>query len=262
MPDVAMTTETSPGAITTAPCDYCGKGFEPRIKQGPNKSRFCCDTCRNRYHLEKGMSAIICNIESVRTRASTQEALLTLAVPIEQGALIAGFMAKIGKQVGVAFADVEQSKDYGHEAAGLRKSGFFRIPQVWKAIGTDDEFRAWIQRQPSAISGDFSEYVDGEGRNIAAHVRRAGESGAGYKAPYACIPLTNAEHQNQHQVGESALGGKEWCDKMRIKYVEQWAWDTLKAQLGRAHWSDVPPETLREWARMHDVIHHLPALYR
>ncbi len=206
--------------------------------------------------------AIICSIESVRTRATTQEALLTLAVPIEQGALIAGFMAKIGKQVGVAFADVTQKPDYGHEAAGLRKSGFFRIPQVWKAIGTDDTFRAWVQRQPSAVSGDFSEYVNGEGRNIAAHVRRAGESGTGYKAEYACIPLTNDEHQLQHQKGESAIGGREWCDKMRIKYVEDWAWETLKAQFGFAHWSDVPPEKLRAWAMEHDLTNHLPGVYR
>lgn len=206
--------------------------------------------------------AIICSIESVRTRATTQEALLTLAVPIEQGALIAGFMAKIGQQVGVAFANVEQRKDYGHEAAALRKSGFFRIPQVWKAIGTDDKFRAWVQRQPSAYSGDFSEFVDGEGRCIAAHVRRAGESGTSYKAEYACIPLTNAEHQLQHQKGESALGGKEWCDKMRLKYVEQWAWDTLKAKLGHAHWSDVPPKELLDWAIEHGLHHHLPGVYR
>jgi len=53
------------------------------------------------------MSAIIAIVESVRTRASTAEALLTLAVPLEQAGLIAVFLSRIGDQVGVAFADID-----------------------------------------------------------------------------------------------------------------------------------------------------------
>jgi hypothetical protein len=51
------------------------------------------------------MSAIIMTIERVATRA-TGEVLLTLAVQPEQAALIAGFLPKIGAQIGVAFADL------------------------------------------------------------------------------------------------------------------------------------------------------------
>lgn len=46
-------------------------------------------------------------VEGVRTRASTSEALLTLAVPLEQAVLISAFLSRIGDQVGVAFADVD-----------------------------------------------------------------------------------------------------------------------------------------------------------
>lgn len=172
---------------------------------------------------------------------------------------------------------------YGPQAQKLRQSGFFRMPDVWKAIGTDDEFRAWVQRQPSCISGEWSEWLEekGEGRCIAAHVRRAGESGTGYKAPYACIPLTDKEHtQCQHLAGENALyalwldlkghrsieasdnDAKEFFNRKRIEYVESWAWTALKKQLGFAHWSEVPPYVLLRWADKHDLARHLPPEYR
>ena len=69
---------------------------------------------------------------------------------------------------------------------------------------SDADFRKWIQKQPSCLSGGFSEYVDGDGRCLAAHVRRAGKSGTAYKEEYACIPLFRAEHDLQHQQGELA----------------------------------------------------------
>lgn len=105
------------------------------------------------------------------------------------------------------------------------------------AKGNDAAFRAWTQRQASCISGGFSEYLEsGEGRCIAAHVRRAGESGTGYKSPYAVIPLTNYEHLQQHNHGELALleryvpriggwtveDGKAWYDAKRVEYLELW----------------------------------------
>src|SRR5690349_4222939 len=91
-----------------------------------------------------------------------------------------------------------------------------------RSKGTDEQFREWVQRQPSCVSGRFSEYVDGEGRCIAAHVRRAGESGTAFKGEYAAVPLTHDEHLVQHQKGESALGGKEFFDRQRVKYLRCW----------------------------------------
>jgi hypothetical protein len=68
---------------------------------------------------------------------------------------------------------------------------------------TDTAFRVWIQTLPSCLTGTFSEYLD-DGRKlcVAAHVRRAGKSGVGFKAPYSVIPLTQLEHLHQHQFGE------------------------------------------------------------
>lgn len=153
-------------------------------------------------------------------------------------------------------------ESYGHYAAALYKVGFFFNPNVLRALGTDDEYMEWIQRQPSAYSGKFSEYVDGEGRCVAAHVRRAGESGTAYKAEYACIPLTDEEHRRQHKEGESALGGKEWFDKERRGYVQEWAHQRLREELGVESLADASPQMVCAWAERNDLLAALPIVYR
>ena len=91
-----------------------------------------------------------------------------------------------------------------------------------RAHGSDAEYRAWIQRQPSCLSGKFSEWVDGEGRNLACHVRRAKNSGTAFKPEYHCVPLTYREHQVQHQYGEERLKPKSWWDEQAERYLRMW----------------------------------------
>jgi hypothetical protein len=101
---------------------------------------------------------------------------------------------------------------------------------------TDKAFREWIRRQPSCISGRFSEWVNGEGRCVAAHVRRAKNSGTGFKASFCCVPLTQEEHLLQHQKGEAACLARfhpsigelpartaaMWFDEQVKKYESKW----------------------------------------
>ncbi|WP_020474217.1 hypothetical protein [Zavarzinella formosa] len=99
---------------------------------------------------------------------------------------------------------------------------------------TDKAYRVWVQTLPSCISGQYSEWVHAEGRNLACHVRRAGKSGTAYKAEYSCVPMTREEHDYQHQHGEAAclrrfLGGewtvetaKAWFDEQVVRYREEW----------------------------------------
>lgn len=161
-------------------------------------------------------------------------------------------------------ADFEQNmpETDGRWVSALYKSGWWFNPKVLAALGTDDEYRAWIQRQPSAYSGLFSEYVNGEGRCIAAHVRRAGESGMGYKAGYACIPLTDAEHQQQHRDGESALGGQAWFDGRRAHYVQQWAHERLRTALGVESLKQASPVRFCDWAESRGLTTTLPLALR
>lgn len=158
--------------------------------------------------------------------------------------------------------EIEENK-YGKLATHLYANGFFYNPKVLEAIGSDEQFRHWIQKKPSAYSGKYSEYVEGEGRCIAAHVRRANNSGTSIKPPYACIPLTNDEHMLQHREGESALNPPEWFDKKRNEYVIAWAKETLLSQLGDyAGFREVPPRVLRNWANKYDLTRYLPLEYK
>lgn len=103
--------------------------------------------------------------------------------------------------------------------------------------GTDRKFLEWIKFQPSCLSGNFSEWVDGEGRSIPAHVRRSREAGTAFKPGYSAIPLTFDEHNEQSWYGEAAclnkflpkcngfwdnLEAKTWFDEQRIKYLKRW----------------------------------------
>lgn len=67
----------------------------------------------------------------------------------------------------------------------------------------EQNFLAWIRTQKSCITGRYSEYVNGDGMCIAAHVRRANNSGVGMKPSLNAIPLTNDEHMHQHHYGEA-----------------------------------------------------------
>lgn len=149
---------------------------------------------------------------------------------------------------------------YGMYARDLIKSGFFRRPDVWEAVGTDDQYLEWLRDQASAKSGNKDYYdANGESYCVAAHVRRVEHgSGTGIKPKYSAIPLTNEEHQLAHQKGDSALGSEDWWSKERIRYVEAWAQYKLKQTLGYDSWTNVSPEVLLKWAEEHDLTAHLP----
>lgn len=83
----------------------------------------------------------------------------------------------------------------------------------------DKAYRKWIQTLPSAISGKFSEYVDGQGRNPACHVRRIKwGAGIGIKPDFCYIPLTQTEHLLQHWHGETHFHPVEWWEEQVMKY--------------------------------------------
>lgn len=157
--------------------------------------------------------------------------------------------------------ELGQSGPWGKFASTLYGSGFFYGPAVWAALGTDEQYRKWIQRQPSAYSGDFSEWIHGEGRCIAAHVRRAGEAGTGYKPPYSCIPLTDKEHQLQHQQGENALDGLDW-DKLKNEYLIKWAVGRLYEIFGIDSLTKMHPNDFVDWCQQNDLTPYVPNMYR
>lgn len=148
---------------------------------------------------------------------------------------------------------------YGEQAKALRLSGFFFAPEVWRHIGSDDDYQKWVRKQPSAIC---KKYGNVNNPIEFAHVRRVNTgSGVAAKGNYAGIPLLRSEHRLQHKNGESALKPPQWFDQQRIKYVTEWAWLRLKDQLGYEHWNQVPPMVLKQWCDSRELTKYLPKKY-
>lgn len=176
----------------------------------------------------------------------------------EPGVTIA--VARLTQEASQQTLQQQNASPYSLQAKALRLSSFFRAPEVWRAIGNDAQFLAWLRDQKCAYCQAPS---TDEKRTQAAHVRRVSEgAGVAIKPEYCAIPLCHDHHSLQHAKGESALGGKEWFDKKRIDYVTRWAWEALKQQLGFESWTQVPPEDLNAWANVHGVAAYLPAEYR
>lgn len=91
-----------------------------------------------------------------------------------------------------------------------------------KAKGTDSEYQEWVRLWPSCLTGAYNTVVHDIGRCEFAHVRRAAESGTGYKPEYSGIPLTHEEHAMTHQKGESIFYPSEWYDKQAVRYLTMW----------------------------------------
>lgn len=149
--------------------------------------------------------------------------------------------------------------EYGDYAQALRLSGFMTLPATLAVLGTDAAFLSWLRVQTCAARGQGG----CEGDVQSAHVRRvANGSGMAHKPAYSAVALCAAHHALQHQSGESALGGKEWFDKQREKYVMDWAWESLKRRLGVEHMYQASPRQMADWAQQHDLFRELPALIR
>jgi hypothetical protein len=155
-----------------------------------------------------------------------------------------------------------EEKNWGKLASKLYANGFFHSHRVLPILGSDTEFLDWIRLQKSAYSDQYSEFIDAEGRCEAAHVRRAGEAGTAYKPPYSAIPLTHEEHKLQHASGESALGGKEWFDKMAAGYRISWGKHQLCKIFDVTGTRHIPPWELLSWAIEHGIESDLPKEYR
>lgn len=151
--------------------------------------------------------------------------------------------------------------DYRLPATVLRGSGFFSARDTWSAIGSDSDFLDWIRDQKCWLSQLTGHVCAGD--VVAAHVRRiARGAGVALKPEFSALPLCDQAHTNQHQHGESAIGGKERIDRASMFYVRRWSALTLLAELGYKSWCHVPPIKLSNWARSNSVFDLLPPPYR
>lgn len=156
-------------------------------------------------------------------------------------------------------------------AQALYKCRFMRNLNVCQALGTEADYKAWIQKQDSCVSGkqDYIGMESGEMCCEESHVERVSEGhGKGIKAPYHSVPLTHAEHQLRHQKGEIEVIGipglrlkyvKDWFDKKALEYREKWVHERLCAVTGVKSLTEIDPEKLRKWCESKGVEEALPS---
>lgn len=193
-----------------------------------------------------------------RTIRELVDGTIRVVVDVEpaDGPAFLALFPSVDMPIAMAPLSINSRHDNGDYVAGLYRSGWFLNQKVLQACGSDDDYLAWVRRQPSAISKQFSEYVNGEGRCEAAHVRH--NSGVGIKPPYSAIPLTNGEHADQHQIGHESFCEKhgkpaDWFLRQRARYVAQWAHDAICRALGVSSLAESDLAAFREWAGEHDL---------
>ena len=189
-------------------------------------------------------------------------------------------IAKMGLTPGASFAFARMTKEaakqaqqkqfeqqaapYGKEAQALHRAGFFRNPEVWRAVGTDEQYRAWLRTQPCRKCKSDSP-------NQAAHVRSvAAGAGTNIKPLYHAIALCDTCHNLvQHDQGICTLTGepdkykaRDILNRLAIEAVEAWCKIGVKARLGYGRLNEIPPFELLSWAERKGIDRYLPSEYR
>lgn len=195
----------------------------------------------------------------------------------------AGHIFNVTVVQGDIVAEPEKPKkgQYGKEAQALHQSVFFRTPNVWLALGTDDEYQAWCRKQKCVVCGDkdyVEEYPDGICEY--AHVRRVSNgAGTSIKPPYSGVPLCHNDHSVQHNKGELASyvaaatydkkitiysehNAKDWFDKKRIQHLEKWAHEKLREHAGVDSLTEIEPTWLYRFCNVRSIEKYLPSIFK
>ncbi len=89
--------------------------------------------------------------------------------------------------------------------------------------GTDKQFQLWLRTQPSAIDGRMDYDPDtGQSWCDPCHYRTAMNSGTGCKPEYSAIPMTHAQHSEQHRIGQFNFQPREWWEAKTTLNLKRW----------------------------------------
>ncbi len=159
----------------------------------------------------------------------------------------------------VQMANSQTKGLYGEQARELRLSAFFGYIDVWRAVGSDDQFLAYVRTQKCiARSGKPC-----DGPIQAAHVWRLKDDfGKGRKGPYAAVPLCAFHHRLHHQESEDAIGGRAYMEEKRYSTVVAWCWATIKKDINVESMADAPPAWVLAWCQERGIEKYLPAVYK
>ncbi len=164
--------------------------------------------------------------------------------------------------------------NYSASARRLRIHGMH--PAVIEVLGSDESYLEYLRAQPCIVCGETTvNYETDEPAGDPCHVRRASNSGTGYKPQYFAVPMCHTHHQLQHTQGEVACyaaaghrpdqlprtgidAAKEWFDKQAARHLADWAWLRLKEELGVNSMAEASPKLIQSWAGAAGVLEHMP----
>lgn len=195
--------------------------------------------------------AILAVIDKISSRGTTGDMLLQLAIPLESGPKLVPFLGKIGKHVGVAFANLEA------DASALPASDDAIVAVVDK-LASRSSTSDWLLTLsiPLDKATQFAPYLT----KVNQHVAVAFGDVAQRRAPAA---------PKAHNYGEFArmlyANGFFRSPKVReaVGLTGDHAHDFVATQvaagLGYGSIGDVPPQEFLGWAKTHQLEWLVPA---
>lgn len=198
--------------------------------------------------------AILAVIDKISSRGTTGDMLLQLAIPIESGPKLVPFLSKIGKHVGVAFADLEA------DAAALPASDE-KILAVVDKLASRSSTSDWLLTLsiPLDKATQFAPYLSKVNQHVAVAFGNVDQkrTPAAPKAhdygEFARVLFQKGFFRSPHVRTALGLVGEHAHD-----YVAK----QVAAGLGYESMGDVPPQEFLSWAKSHQLEWMLPVSLR
>lgn len=90
--------------------------------------------------------------------------------------------------------------------------------------GKERDYLDWLKTQPSALDWAFGywDMATGQGYNDPAHWRTSRYAGWAQKPEWLAVPLTQPQHRQAHQHGDSTIGDRDWWEQACIDHLKRW----------------------------------------
>jgi len=160
----------------------------------------------------------------------------------------------------------------GWIARELKASGFFRPLVTARALGTEDDYKAWVRQQPCAACGkkDYDKDTTKEQTQFAHVNRIATGGGKAIKSPWHGIPLCSGCHSEEHNHGEEWLLSRlekapdteDPLLTLAVQYREKWAWQAFKSQKGLSSMTELKLSTIQGFCQQFNLGAILPSKLR
>lgn len=136
----------------------------------------------------------------------------------------------------------------------LIRNGFYKNPAILNAVGTDEEYKKWVDGlrccQPGTSPCDHG--------NVKGRFFSQGKF-----EPYAYIPLCE-QHYEEWKIGKTPEDTdiENFIETRKVFLNSKWVKFALKEKLGIPQEYEIPPKKLFNWLIDNDLLRYMPSMYR